>query len=192
MEFKECHPENGRFVKLDYLSSYINDGKLDIPRLINDDFFIAIKLLWNNKLYISCSKLLLIFVDAISFVAYSDSSPQNFQRWLDTYVDMSSVGITSEQLWEHRNAILHFTSLESRKIKQGKVKRCMAYVGSAKYMPEPPPDEVWYDLHLLLNTIINGLENFLREFLPGNIETFVRNYDQICSDKRMLIAQVHE
>ena len=52
----------------DYLRRYTANGQFDLPRLINDDFFVPIKLLFNNKHYVSSAKLLLIFVDTISFL----------------------------------------------------------------------------------------------------------------------------
>lgn len=187
MALDEGRIENGDFVKLDYLASYIDERGFDVAKLINDDFFLAIKALFNKGLYVSASKLLLIFINAISFVAYSDSSSTNFRKWLDHYVDLTSIGLTSEELWEHRNAMLHFTGLDSRKTRDGKVRRCMAYVGKVHPMPPSPAGETWYNLNDLISAIAKGLEAFLGDFLPTNIETFVRNYDQICSDTRLLV-----
>ena len=184
---EEGRIEAGKFVKLDYLASYTDECGFNVAKLINDDFFLAIKVLFNKGLYVSASKLLLIFIDAISFVAYSDSSSANFKKWLDRYVDLKSINLTSEELWEHRNAMLHFTGLDSRKTKTGQVRRCMAYVGKVHQMPPSPADEAGYNLNDLISAIAKGLEAFLSEFLPTNIETFVRNYDQICSDTRLLV-----
>ena len=187
MALDEGRIKNGEFVKLDYLASYIDERGFDVAKLINDDFFLAIKALFNNGFYVSASKLLLVFIDAISFVAYSDSSSTNFKRWLDRYVNLKSIGLTSEELWEHRNAMLHFTGINSRKTRDGKVRRCMAYVGNFHQTLPSPVDEAWYNLSDLILVIAKGLEAFLRDFLPANIETFVRNYDQVCSDTRQLV-----
>lgn len=52
----------------DYLVKYTTPEGFDVPRLINDDFFLAIKLLFNSGLYVSASKLLLSFIDSIAYV----------------------------------------------------------------------------------------------------------------------------
>jgi hypothetical protein len=176
-------------VHVDYLKSYVTDEGFDVPRLIDDAFFKAIKILYNSKCYISASKLLLCFIDAMAFVSYSDSSARNYKKWLDTYVDLTRVGVTSDELWEHRNALVHLTGLDSRKVKAGKVRRCMAYVGTVHNMPSPPVGEVWYNLYDLIMAVIEGIERFLNDYLPDNIDRFVRNYDQIASDTRLLIFE---
>ncbi len=189
MALNEGRIENGEFVKLDYLASYVDERGFNVAKLINDDFFLAIKALFNGGLYVSASKLLLIFIDGISFVAYSDSSSANFRNWLDRYVDLKSIGLTSEELWEHRNAMLHFTGLNSRKTRNGRVRSCMAYIGKVHPMPPSPAGEAWYNLNDLILAIAKGVEAFLDDFLPANIKTFVLNYDQICSDTRLLVLE---
>jgi len=51
----------------DYLSAYVTDEGIDLPRLFNDDFFVATKLLWNAKHYISAAKLLMSAVGSGGF-----------------------------------------------------------------------------------------------------------------------------
>jgi hypothetical protein len=176
----------------DYLRNYITEEGFDVRRLINDDFFKAIKLLYNAKFYISAQKLLVCFIDTISFVATSGSSAASFKSWLDRYVDLKTVGITSEELWEHRNALLHLTSLDSRKIMQGKVRRCVAYVGRLPNMPAGLNGEVWYNLYDLMMAIIAGLQNFLSELRHDDVPRFIENYDNILSDTRLVVFQQSE
>src|SRR5438270_13625772 len=104
---------------LDYLNLYMTPAGLDIPRLLNDDFFEAIRLLFNSRKFVSSLKLLLSFLDTIAFLDSGESGGPHFQRWLDTYVDLSTVGATSQELWEHRNSLLHMTNLDSRRVLGG-------------------------------------------------------------------------
>ena len=43
-----------------------------------------------------------------------------FSRWLDEYCDLQSIRLTSAELWELRNSMIHMTNLESRKVRSGK------------------------------------------------------------------------
>ena len=54
----------------DYLRIYFTDEGFDFIKLINDDFFDSIKLLWNNRKFISALKLMLSTVDTIGFIEY--------------------------------------------------------------------------------------------------------------------------
>ena len=64
---------SGPGIMPDYLTKYMTAEGFDIPRLINDDYFLAMKLVFNAKHYISFAKLLLIYIDTIGFVEYGDS-----------------------------------------------------------------------------------------------------------------------
>lgn len=58
----------------DYLLLYETDQGFDFPRLLEDDYFSAMKLLWNAKKYISCMKLMFSTIDTIgSGFTYRDS-----------------------------------------------------------------------------------------------------------------------
>ena len=107
---------------IDYLTKYSTEDGFDLPRLLNDDFFVAIRLLFNNRCYVSAANLLMSFIDSIAFVEYGDcTGGSNFCRWLESYVDLQSIGITAEEIWEHRNSLVHMTNLDSRKVLSGKV-----------------------------------------------------------------------
>ena len=114
----------------DYLSVYLTPDGFDMPRLLNDDFFLGIKLCWNHGRYVSTAKLLMSFLDTVAYLEYGDT-PRNFQRWLDSYANLAAIGVTSEELWEFRNSLLHMTTLDFRKVTAGHVRRLTFYVAQS-------------------------------------------------------------
>lgn len=115
---------------VDYFGEYFNEEGFDFSRLLNDDFFQPVRILFNAKHYVSASKLLVIAIDSVSFVEYGDIKENSFMKWLKTYSDIEKLGITAEELWEHRNSLLHMSSLTSRKVASGKVRSLVSYVGT--------------------------------------------------------------
>lgn len=173
---------------VDYIPKYLTKDGFDVPRLIHDDFFIAIKLLLTNGLYASCAKLLLSFIDSIGFVEYGDNG-NPFVLWIDSYVDLRAVDITSEELWEHRNSMLHMTNLDSRKVLSGKVKRLIIYVGELpKDMPAEDSGTKYYSLQKLYTAIWNGISHWCASMNmdSGKLKTFMDRYDLVVSDARRL------
>ncbi|WP_312979116.1 hypothetical protein [Atlantibacter sp.] len=82
----------------------------------------------NEKYYLASAKLLMSTIDTMGFIEYD---PQNavFQQWLDTYSNIEKIGLTSNELYEFRNSLLHMTNLDSRKHIQNKVRRVSFYIG---------------------------------------------------------------
>ena len=76
----------------DYRVDYTSGNTFRFTDLIHDDYFKAIRTLFNAKLYVSCSKLLMSCVDTLAFVEYGDD-PGNFTKWVDIYVDLTPNGI---------------------------------------------------------------------------------------------------
>jgi len=153
----------------DYIKKYINGNNFDIHALINDDFIIAIKKMWNDKHYTSCLKLLVSFIDTMAFIENGDSTGELFKQWLKTYVDLRSVKVTPEELWEHRNAILHMSHYNSRKVSAGKVLRLVPC--NAQVVPKSGDDTYkYYSLHCLLIAVMKGV---------GNYVTIMANDDQM-------------
>jgi hypothetical protein len=115
----------------DWLIKYYDEEKKGIhaSKLINDDYFLAIKLTANAGLYVSSLKLLLSCIDSLAYIEYGDYYQTPFIGWLKTYADLTILGITAEELWEFRNGILHMTNLESRKVAQNKVRRISVKIG---------------------------------------------------------------
>lgn len=177
----------GRGAVPDYFVSYVDGNRFRFTELIHDDYFKAIRILFNAKLYVSCAKLLMSCVDTLAFVEYGDE-PRNFTNWLDAYVDLSPHGITSEEVWEFRNSVLHMTNLASRKVISGKVSPIMFYVGGPDSMPQinpllPKP----FNFYGLIKTIGNGIGKWGESYNEDRdkLLKFVERYDTTISDSRV-------
>lgn len=172
---------------IDYLSKYVSGDKFDIPRLLNDDFFLAIKLTFNAGYYISAAKLLMCFIDTMAFLESGEGGAVPFKSWLDTHVSLSTLGVTSEEIWEHRNSLLHMSTLNSRRVRDGKVSRLVAYIGELPPgSPTRDAEAKWFDLYGLIQAVTKGIESYLKTMLgsPDSRSTFIARYDQILSDAR--------
>ncbi len=173
---------------VDYLDAYISNEGFDIPKLLDDDYFSAIKLLFNNKHFVSCAKLIVSFIDTVAFVDNGDLRDEcSFQLWLDAYADLTTLDVTSKELWEFRNGLLHMTSLSSRSVLSGKVSRLVPYTGYP-VIPRPPSRQGEKYLHL--NSLIEVLANATAEWIKsynselGKLAHFVSRYDLVISDAR--------
>jgi hypothetical protein len=178
----------GRGALPDYLVDYANGDTFRFTDLIHDDYFKAIRTLFNTRLYVSCSKLLMSCVDTLAFVEYGDDH-RNFTKWLDTYVDLTPNGISSDELWEFRNSILHMTNLASRKVVAGKVASIMPYVGGPETMPStasnvPKP----FNLSELIKSIGKGIGKWGEAYNTDRDKMlkFIERYDLMISDSRMV------
>ena len=144
----------------DYLRTYTSDAGFDFAQLINDDLMEPVKLLWNNRKYVSSLKLLLSMVDTLAFIEYGPTR-DCFVRWLDEYCDLSKLEVNAEELWELRNSLLHMTNLESRKVQSRSVSRLMPAFGPLE-MEIPALDDDAKPLHVsrfLLHIFPEGIEN---------------------------------
>ncbi|MGO9173394.1 MAG: hypothetical protein ACLP7P_15725 [Rhodomicrobium sp.] len=171
----------------DYLLHYTSGNTFRFTELIHDDYFKAIRTLFNAELYVSCSKLLMSCLDTIAFVEYGDV-PGNFTRWVDTYVDLTPHGISADELWEFRNSILHMTNLSSRKVEAGKISPIMPYVGGPKSMPSfDPAAPKPFNLFELIKTIANGIGKWGEAYNTDHNKMlkFIERYDTTISDSRM-------
>lgn len=176
-------------MSIDYFGKYFNKQEFNFPGLINDDFMEPIRLLYQNKHYVSASKLLMIFIDSIGYVEYGDATENAFVKWLSSYADLSEVGVSAEELWEFRNSILHMSNLDSRKVQAGKVKRLVFYVGTLPNDIEIDSEETQhFSLQKLLLAIAKACGKWFNSYnLDRNkIDAFVKRYDLIVSDNRML------
>jgi hypothetical protein len=171
-----------------YFGKFFTKKQFDFSGLINKDFFDPVRILFQNQYYISSAKLLLVAIDSMGFIEYGDSKKNPFISWLDEYSNLKEIGITSNELWEHRNSLLHMSNLDSRKIRSGHTRRLVAYVG---YLPE---DVVlsdartgYYDFQKLIFIIAKSIENWgLTYNIDRNkIHSFVERYDLVASDARM-------
>ncbi len=172
---------------IDYFDSYVSHEGFDVPRLIHDDFFVAIKLCFNAQLYTSADKLLMCFIDAMGFVRFGDSADTSFpfKEWCRRYIDLAALGITADELWEHRNALIHTTTLRSRKVLAGKTPMLIAYIGKLPPGVAAPEGQKWFDLFALIKEIAAAVKRFLEDFVAVERELFVERYDQVVSDRRV-------
>lgn len=171
----------------DWLVGYIDNKGLHLDQLINDDFFEAIRILYNHDQYVSAMKLLMICIDTISYLEFGDISG-NFQKWIDLYTKLSDLNITANELWEFRNSILHMTNLDSRKVKQNKEKRLLFYVSNPETKYQDENDEgKFFKFMDLLNCIAWGISKWGQTYNieKSKFDDFLARYDRILSDKRM-------
>jgi len=179
-------PQFVRHRKPDWLIEYTSPQGLDIPNLLNDDFLKAVKLLYNDRRYVSALKLKLSFVDTIAFLEYGDI-PSNFQTWLNNYCDLSPLEITADELWELRNSILHMTNLESRKVLRNGVRGIGFYVsGQADSYHRIVGETHSFNFAKLIEIIGSGLSRWLNTYTTdlSKRELFVQRYDSLVSDIR--------
>ena len=188
-------PFQTQAMSVDYFGKYFNSQSFDFPSLINDDFIAPIRLLYQNKHYVSATKLLMIFIDSIGYVEYGNTIDNPFIKWLVTYTDLTSVGVSPEELWEHRNSLLHMSNLDSRKVLDGKVKRLMLYVGVLpSSIHSETSDMKYYSLQILILSVVTACGKWFESYNTdrAKMESFVKRYDLIASDNRMLWIDVSE
>ncbi len=147
--------------KTDFLANYLSDGRLAIDSLLEDDFLAAIKLLHRRKHYVSAVKLLVSFVDTLAFLEYGDTQG-NFIKWVKTYADIESVGVTPSELWEFRNAVLHMTTPHSRKVLDGKHPALCFYSDSKqrRAIADEVKGEKIFSFEALYESILGGIDSW--------------------------------
>lgn len=162
---------------MDYFGKYFTEEAFDFTGLINDDFFQPVRILFNNKHYVSAVKLLLVAVDSMSYVEYGDIKETSFIKWLNEYSDIGKLGVTAEELWEQRNSLLHMSNLDSRKVKSGHHRRLIAYVGELPKGVELDSENTgYYEIYQLLLVIADACGAWLRTYGEnrGKIDSFVQ------------------
>ncbi|MGZ5052811.1 MAG: hypothetical protein ACXWF8_10675 [Methylobacter sp.] len=184
----EDHPKIGGGRMADYLELYTTPDGFDMPKLLHDDYFDAIKLLFNGRYYVSCMKLIVSFIDTISFIEFGDIQ-DGFIKWLKSYSSINSLGITESQLWELRNSILHMSNLDSRKVLSGKEKRISFCVASSGYTPDSDLNIQYFNLKDLIDEIAQSLSRWIGTYNenPDKMILFIERYDRIISDSRHAI-----
>jgi hypothetical protein len=114
-------------------------------------------------------------------------TPKNFTKWLDEYVDLSDVGITTEELFEFRNSLLHMTNLDSRKVIDGRVQRISFYVSKDRVKHLTRNDDLkYFNFIALTKAFQKGVNKWVESFNVNRskFESFVERYDKIISDTR--------
>ncbi|KRP80280.1 hypothetical protein F6476_01255 [Pseudomonas umsongensis] len=175
-------------MSVDYFGKYFNDEGFDFTRLLNDDFFQPVRILFNAKHYVSASKLLVVAIDSISYIEYGNIKENTFIKWLKEFSEIKTLGITAEELWEHRNSLLHMSSLSSRKVVDGKERALVAYIGEMH--PDVKLDQEktgYYNLYSLIQVVGSACGKWCLTYdeQREKIDSFVERYDLIASDARM-------
>ncbi|HJR99811.1 MAG TPA: hypothetical protein VJ780_02645 [Flavobacterium sp.] len=170
----------------DYFDDYMDDKGFNLDKLMEDDFFKAVRKLFQEEYYVSCLKLLMSVIDTVGFLEYDDV-PGNFKNWINTYCDLSKMNVTSEELWELRNSLLHMTNARSRKVKQNITTQLSFYV-SNEDIEERISDghSKYFNLKTLIHTVADGFEKWGESFNEQNdkFKEFIDRYDLIISDTR--------
>ena len=175
----------------DYLRIYWTSKGFDFGQLLDDDFMDAIKLLWNHQKYISALKLLFIMIDTLGFVVLGPLRDA-FTMWLDDYCELNSLGVSSAELWELRNSLLHMSNLASNKVERGAVTRLLPVFTSIQ---NDIPVEIggFKNLHssrLIGDVVPKGVLRWVQS-MSGDSEkfmTFVERYDTVVSESRTTVA----
>lgn len=168
----------------DWTSKYMKDGGLQLSQLINDDYFKAIRLTFNAKLYVSAMKLLLIAIDSLSYIEFGEDGTNVFTKWVNTYADLKLLGITADELWELRNGLLHMTNLDSRAVDRKKARRISFYVGQEMFYEH---DGIhFFSFHQLLVEVDRAHVRWLQTYNQNTAKRadFVSRYDKTISDVR--------
>jgi hypothetical protein len=160
----------------------------DVHQLINDDYFVPIKSLFNAQHYISATKLLMSSLDSIAFIAFGDVR-RCLCSWLDRYVDLTPLDITSQELWEFRNGLFHMSNMASRAVLRGEVKCLVMCIGN---IPESSRrntlQQKYFDLRRLIDQIAEGLGRWVAVVFGDRTKLLdlVDRYDLTVSDARLI------
>jgi hypothetical protein len=178
----------------DWLKKYTKDNTFHYTDLINDDFLLAYKLLYNNRHYASAAKLFMSCIDSIAHVEYGyDKKPSEravFSRWLDAYVDLKPIGVTADELWELRNGMLHMSNLDSNKVLKKKTRRISISIGDVPEEVQGTFDDVQYfNLHSFYLAVCDGIGKWLQTYADSydKFLIFVERWDRTISDSRMAL-----
>ena len=169
-----------------FRDEYISEAGFRLTDLINDDFYEAIRLTYNGKLYVSSAKLMMSCIDSIAYLEYGDLQG-NFRKWLDEFIDLTSHNINSEELWEFRNSILHMTNLDSRRILNETVTRIQFYVAKEDMDHFTKSDEgKYFNYYRFITTIAEGIEKWGETYNTDKdkLNQLLERYDRVLSDKR--------
>lgn len=166
----------------DYLEQYMKDDGFHMKQLLNDDHMKPIKLLFNEKHYLSSFKLLMSFIDTIAYLEYGNSK-RVFQNWLDHYSDLSGMGVTSDELYELRNSLLHMTNLNSHKVVQGKERRLSIAVCKRGHPTQYHNNIVYINYTDFLFIFDDAVSKWLETYKDNKKQlTLIERYDEVIRD----------
>lgn len=177
----------------DWLVKYTRGDEFLFAELINDDFILAYKLLFNNKCYASALKLFLSCIDSIAHVEYGYKKTRSeravFSRWLDAYVDLAPIGVTADELWELRNGLLHMSNLDSQKVVKKNARRITMSIGDVPKDAQGVGDTYYFNLHPFYLAVCEGIGKWLQTYADDydKFLIFIERWDRSISDSRMAL-----
>jgi hypothetical protein len=178
---------------VDYIGTFFTNDGFDFSGLLNADFFEPVRILFQKQHYVSATKLLVVGLDSVGFREYGEIKENTFVKWLNTYSEIRNLGITAEELWEHRNSLLHMSNLDSRKVRAGKIRRLVAYVGELPVgIKLEEQNTGYFNLQKLILTFADACGKWCETYDKerSKITAFVERYDLIASDARMLHIEI--
>jgi len=146
---------------------------------------------FKSGLYVSSLKLLLSVVDTMAFLVTGNNRSKDFKYWLNKYVDLCTTGVTTDELWEHRNALLHMTTLDSDIVKKGKISLLIPYKEPAKPPCGSLHNSKHYSIDKLWLALGEGFDEFIKDIesnkkLKGAIES---NWKKIVYDEPTVLVK---
>ena len=126
------------------------------------------------------------FCQLIAYIEFGAGSP--FKEWLKAYADLDTLGITTDELWELRNSLLHMTNLNSRQVKQNKIRRISFFVASDEKSFLHEVEKIYYfNFYGLIKVYADALGRWIESYNEDRdkFSKFVERYDQTISDSRI-------
>ena len=129
-------------------------------------------------------------IDTLGFVEYGPID-NCFATWLDEHCDLGQVGVTSLELWELRNSLLHMTNLDSKRVRSGAVERLKPVIINSQ-VEVPSHSSGYKNFHLARFTatvLPQGIDRWIRSYneRPAKFLQFVHRYDTIVSEARLSV-----
>ena len=131
------------------------------------------------------------FVDTAAFLDLGDVS-NNFVLWLDRYASLHTIAITSSELWEYRNGLLHMTNISSRAVIKGTVAPLILFVGPIDF-PRPQSGNAKYvNYRALIEVIAQAVTKWISTYNlePEKFAQFVARYDLVVSDTLLTVESI--
>lgn len=176
----------------DWMIKYKTSAGIDVPKLIDDDYISPVRLLFREGKFLSSMKLLLIAIDTFGFIEFGNKKRKDqaslFVQWLNSYVDLTPVHITAEELWEMRNGLLHMSNLNADRVNRMKVRRISFYVSSGSIDVGREQNGIFYfEYSALMRALSFGLTGWFKSYNQegDKFVEFVERYDGIVADGRV-------
>ena len=128
-----------------------------------------------------------ILIDNFSYLFYGKSGSESFRNFSDKYiVPKIKSEVSSDEMWEDRNGILHNGNHLSFKVKQGKESALYHTIGNIKELKEFDViqkvmlDSKPIDVYDLSKECVLAMKSVLHDTLmSGDLERFMSNFESI-------------